>query len=69
MAKYAPTTTDNIDERQSDVPDVINQVESLLASLRCAESCETPADVDANLDEALAEIAAIKRAIDKLRKE
>jgi ElaB/YqjD/DUF883 family membrane-anchored ribosome-binding protein len=61
------TTEDTIDERQGEVEDLSKACESILESLGCAESCETPEDFDANIDEALAEARSLVKAIEALR--
>jgi hypothetical protein len=46
------TTPDTMEERQARIADLIEFAEDIADALSNAESCETPADLDANLDEA-----------------
>ena len=63
-----PTTEENIMDRQSEIPDVLNAIERANDDLNNAESCETAEDFDDNLasaedalNEALKQIALVRK--------
>lgn len=47
------TTTENIEDRQAEISDLESVAEQIVGALDCAESCESPKDFDANLDEVI----------------
>jgi len=57
------TNADNFEERKDDLP----ACKQISDALSCAECCETPAELDINLDDALAAAEALIKAIRELR--
>lgn len=41
------------EEKQADIPELLSMAIALIASLECAESCESEEDFQANVSEAL----------------
>jgi hypothetical protein len=58
------TTEENLMDRQDAVSSIPSTIQEALDSVENAESCETPEDFDANVDEA---IEQLKEAIAELR--
>lgn len=65
--KHTPTTTENIEDRQDEIDDIKKLAQTLLDSLDCAESCETPKDFDANVDAVDENLKEITAALKELR--
>jgi len=57
------------DDIQSEIIDIRRTVADLAAALECAETCETRADVIANLDEAIEQADEALKALRALKKE
>ena len=62
------TTENNFDDRQADVSDIVTTINAAVEALDNAESCETPEDFDANVDEALEGLKAAISEIKGLRR-
>lgn len=61
------TNAENFEERRDELPDLTSVCEQISDAISCAEGCETPADFDANLDDAIAAAEALIKAIRELR--
>lgn len=48
-----PTTDDNLEDRLGELPDLFSTIETITEAIKCAETVETPADFDANIEEAI----------------
>jgi hypothetical protein len=61
------TTDANLDDRLCELEDISVTADAIREAIACAESVETPADFDANIDEALEQARGLVKALDKLR--
>ena len=66
-ARQAGTTADNLDERLGEIADLVSAAEEITDHLRTAETVETAADFDANLDEAVSATEALLKELKALR--
>lgn len=62
------TNTDNIDDRQAEIDDIKKQLDTVREALDAAESCETPADFDSNVEEALSLLASVRASLKEVRR-
>lgn len=65
--RQSATTTDNLDERMGEISDLVSAAEEITDHLRTAETVETAADFDANLDEAVSAVEALLKELKAVR--
>jgi hypothetical protein len=61
------TPTKDLNEKQAEISEAIRAAKALLAALECAESCETEADFEANLQDALDNTEEVMKEIEALK--
>ena len=57
-----------IEELQSDLPDMLQDIRNLLRDLECAESCDSKADFCENIRSAINKASIVKQELVKILK-